>query len=194
MPPRRRPQGGPVVHVEGHEGPRRSGDLDGPLDRGVRCRAERGRDPGQVQHVGLGDRLRDGRLVDVRRGQPRGRAAAAVVADPPRPPAAVLLDHQPGRRPRVAVGHHPDPLGPDLPGDEGAQRVVTDAADPRARHTEAGQPDRHVGLRPAEAQRQRRPAAEASGGGCVQQRHRLAHRHDRPRRVIGRPHRDRAAA
>ena len=165
-----RPQRGPVVDVERHRAcrppapprsparPRPAAPAPSAAVMPVRCSTSAAAISSATASTSAGD-SRDAALP------------AAVVAHPPRPPAAVLLDHQPGRRVRVADGDHPHALGADLPGDEGAQRVVADPADPGAVHAEPGQPDRDVRLRPADADRQRepprRPEAGASSSAIV---------------------------
>ena len=176
----RRPERRAIIHVQRHESACCVRNVDGSLDGEQRTGAERRGDSGQVQHTRFGD----GGLVQIGRRQLRGGAVAAVVPDPPGRSAAVFLDHHPGGRDGILLGDDPDALGAEFPGDQGAEGVGADPADPGAGHAEPGQPDGDIGFGAADPDRQAGPAVQ-SLAGCGEQGHGFADGDDRPGSVCG---------
>ena len=69
------------------------------------------------------------------------------------------------------MGGDGDTFAAGLPGDQGAEGVVTDPADPGRPDTEPGRPDGDIRFGAADSHRQARPAAELTTAGCGQQCH-----------------------
>ena len=118
-------------------------------------------DTGEVLHARVGD----GACIDVGGEESGGRAVVAVVTDPWFT-AAKFLDHQAGRCRGVQMGGDGDTFAAGLPGDQGAEGVVTDPADPGRPDTEPGRPDGDIRFGAADSHRQACPAAELAAAGA----------------------------
>ena len=165
-----------MVHIERHQSACLLGDLDRAKHRGQRRWAECRSDAGEVQHLRVGDH----RGVEVGRGQSRGGTAVPVVPDPPGRAVQLFLDHQSGPGVGIDGREYANTFSADLPGDQRAEGVVPDAADPGDGDIQPRQADGHVRFGATDTHRQFRAAPQVPAGRCGDQRHGLAERHHRP--------------